>query len=96
MPLLRGAVAPDCAVWPVFCFPSGIPGLPLGFLVQGAFQVGGSRNQTMDGTNASQAVVGEVTWRFADTWSLTAGARYSRDKREFQRSDLQLWGRGAD
>lgn len=88
VPLLRGAVPPDCAVWPVFCFPSGIPGLPLGFLVQGAFQIGGSRNQTMDGTNASQAVFGEVTWRFADTWSLTAGARYSRDKREFQRSDF--------
>ena len=89
VPLLRGAVPPDCAVWPVFCAPSGIPGLPLGILVQSAFQAGGSRNQNMDGTNASQAVFGEVTWRFADAWSLTAGARYSRDKREFERADLQ-------
>ena len=88
VPLFRGVVAPDCAVWPVYCLPSGIPGLPLGALVQAAFQLGASRNQTMDGTNASQAVFGEVTWRFADTWSLTAGARYSRDKREFERSDF--------
>ena len=92
VPLLRGAVAPDCAVWPVWCFPSGIPGLPLGVLVQGAFQINASRNQEMDGTNASQAVFGEVTWRFADAWSLTAGARYSRDKREFQRSDWFIGG----
>ena len=47
VPLLRGAVPPDCAVWPVFCAPSGIPGLPLGILVQSAFQAGGSRNQNM-------------------------------------------------
>ena len=89
VPLFRGAVAPDCAVWPVYCLPSGIvPGLPLGVFVQAAFQGSGSRNQTMDGTNASQAIFGELTWRFADSWSLTAGARYSRDKREFERSDF--------
>ena len=91
VPIFRGATAPDCAVWPVWCAPSGIPGIPtLGIL--GLIYQGSSRNQTMDGTNSSQAIFGEVTWQIADAWSLTAGARYSRDKREFERSQTLIGG----
>ncbi len=92
VPLFRGVAAPDCAVWPVFCFPSGIPGLPtLGDFAQ-AIQVGGSRTQTLDSINSSEALFGEVTWRFAEDWSVTAGVRYSRDEREFVRSEVLIIG----
>ena len=33
-------------------------------------------------TNTSRAVFGQLNWAFAPKWSLTAGARYSSDKRE--------------
>ena len=91
VPIFRGATAQDCAVWPVWCAPSPIPGIPtlgvFALIVQGS-----SRNQTMDGTNSSQAIFGEVTWQIADAWSLTAGARYSRDKREFERHQTLIGG----
>ena len=94
VPIFRGAVPPDCAVWPVWCAPApAFLGLPPGFTL-GIFAsiIAGGRNQTMDGTNSSQAVFGEVTWQIADAWSLTAGARYSRDKREFVRSQELIGG----
>ncbi len=88
VPIFRGVAAPDCAVFPIFCFPSGIPGLPtLGDFAQGV-QVGGSRFQTLDAENSSEAVFGEITWRFAEDWALTAGARFSRDDREFTRTEI--------
>ena len=91
VPIFRGATAPDCAVWPVWCAPSGIPGIPTPGILALIYQ-GSSRNQTMDGTNSSQAIFGEVTWQIADAWSLTAGARYSRDKREFERDQTLIGG----
>ena len=88
VPLFRDVQAPDCAVFPVFCFPSGIPGLPtLGDFAQ-AIQTGGSRFQTLDAENSSVAVFGEATWRFTEKWAVTAGARWSRDKRDFTRTEI--------
>ena len=88
VPILRGAVAPTCATWPVWCAPSPIPGLTLGQFAQGGVQLGGSRTQYMDGTNESRAIFGEVTWRFADNWSVTAGVRYTEDDRYFRRTEI--------
>jgi iron complex outermembrane receptor protein len=36
-----------------------------------------------DNTTKSWAVYGDFTWHFADRWSLTAGARYTKDKKSF-------------
>ena len=86
--ILRGAAAPDCATWPIWCAPSFIPGLTLGQVAQGVVQIGGSRTQYMTGYNDSRAVFGEVTWRFAENWSVTAGARYTEDDRDFKRAQI--------
>ena len=91
VPLFRGVAAPDCADWPIFCFPGPIPGLTLGDFAQ-AIQVGGSRFQSVEAKNSSQAVFGEVTWRFAEDWAVTAGARYTEDTREFTRTEILLIG----
>ena len=88
VPILRGASAPDCATWPIWCAPSFIPGLTFGQFAQGGVQIGGSRTQYMHGFNDSRAVFGEVTWRFAEGWSVTAGARYTEDDREFMREEI--------
>ena len=91
VPIYRGVAAPDCADWPVFCEPllTFFPAAGnIGDFVVGAFQVGGSRIQRLDGENKSKAVFAETTWRFAEDWSVTAGARYSEDKRKFNRSQV--------
>ncbi|MEZ5557645.1 MAG: TonB-dependent receptor [Pseudomonadales bacterium] len=92
VPIFRNVAAPDCADWPVFCLPSGIPGLPtLGDFAQ-LVQLTGSRNQVVDATNSSWAAFGEVTYHFNDAWSVTAGARYSEDERKFTRSQTLAIG----
>ena len=88
VPILRGVPAPDCATWPVWCAPSPIPGLTLGQFAQGGVQIGGSRTQYVYGFNESRAVFGEVTWRFAEKWSVTAGVRYTQDDRDFKRREV--------
>ncbi|HEY5644580.1 MAG TPA: TonB-dependent receptor, partial [Pseudomonadales bacterium] len=90
VPLFRGVQAPDCADWPLFCFPVA-PGLTLGDIAL-ATQLLGSRSQTLNGENSSAAVFGEVTWRFAEGWAVTAGARYSEDDRKFTRSQVLTVG----
>ncbi|MEQ8859110.1 MAG: TonB-dependent receptor [Pseudomonadales bacterium] len=92
VPLFRNVGPPDCAAWPVFCLPSGIPGLPtLGDFAQ-VVQLTGSRNQVVDATNSSWAVFAEGTYQLAEDWSLTAGARFSKDKREFTRTTVLAAG----
>ncbi len=44
------------------------------------------------GINSSEAVFGQVDWKFAPTFKLTAGARYSNDdKRLFEEQRLIYW-----
>lgn len=96
VPLFRGVAQPDCAVWPIGCTPfpfpfldlSPVPFLNLAQIAQALFQVGGSRRQIVDAGNSSQAVFGEISWRFREDWSVTAGARYTRDKRDFRRTEV--------
>ena len=85
VPLFRDVAAPDCADWPIFCLDVG--GLTLGDIVQG-LQLLGSRAQRVNGKNSSAAVFGEVTWRFIEDWSVTAGVRYTEDKRKFNRAQV--------
>lgn len=92
VPLFRDVAAPDCAVWPVWCLPSGIDDFPTLGDFATAIQVFQSRHQYVDANNRSKAVFGEVTWRFADDWAVTAGARYTRDNRDFERSETLLIG----
>ncbi len=88
VPLFRGVAPPDCAAWPIACFPSPFPGLNLAQVAQQFFQIGGSRVQIVDAGNSSQAVFGELSWRFREDWTVTAGARYTRDKRDFRRTEV--------
>lgn len=92
VPLFRGVTPPDCALWPIYCLSLG----PLGTL--GGFADGlqafGSRIQAVDAENSSIAVFGEVTWRFMEDWSVTAGARYTEDDRKFHRSQILAAGIG--
>ncbi|MBV1904480.1 MAG: TonB-dependent receptor [Pseudomonadales bacterium] len=88
VPLFRGVEAPDCAVWPVFCLPSGIPGFStLGDFAL-AIQFGGSSVRTIEAKNASWAVFGEGTFALTEDLSLTLGARFSEDDREFVRTEI--------
>ena len=91
VPILRGVPIPTPAEWPVF-YEDFIPGLPqfgtVGGFMSLIFQTFGSRIQRLHGENESRAVFGEVTWRFAEDWSVTAGVRYSEDDRKFVRSQV--------
>ena len=96
VPLFRGVQLPDCASSPISCFPfpliPGTPlaplaGVPFGIVAQQLFQIGGSRFQIFDATNSSEALFGEITWRFMDRFALTAGVRHTWDKREFTRTE---------
>ena len=97
VPLFRGVTPPDCAVWPIYCFDL-VPGSPefgtLGGAVSG-LQASGSRIQAVNAKNSSVAAFGEVTWRFVEDWSVTAGLRYSEDTRKFNRSQVLSPGVGA-
>jgi iron complex outermembrane receptor protein len=94
VPLFRGVAPPDCADWPIFCLPL-VPGQPqfgtLGDIALG-LQLFGSRVQRVEARNRSGAVFGEVSWRFVDDWTVTAGIRYTEDRREFPRSQVLLAG----
>ena len=101
VPLFRGVQLPDCESSPISCFPfpliPGTPlaplgGVPFGVVAQQLFQIGGSRHQIFDATNSSEALFGEVTWRFMDRFALTAGVRHTWDKREFTRTERLLIG----
>ena len=87
VPIFRGYMPPSCAQWPFYCATSPVPGVGLGQLFYQAAVIGGSRTQRMYAENDSQAIFGEVIWRFADRWSLTAGIRYTWDEREFVRTE---------
>ena len=93
--LFRGFVPPDCAAWPPYCLPSqailgedGVPGLSIGDFFYQAVVIGGSRINAYDATNGSEALFGEITWRFLDQWTLTAGLRYTWDDRDFRRTHI--------
>ena len=97
VPLFRGVELPDCAGSPISCAPfplipgtplAALAGLPFGVVAQQLFQIGGSREQFWDVENSSEALFGEVTWRFMGRFTLTAGVRHTWDKREFQRGEL--------
>ncbi len=94
VPVFRGVAAPDCAAWPIFCFPLDPSNPAAGTLgdIALATQLFGSRRQTVDATNSSFAVFGEITYRFTERWSLTAGARYTNDDRDFTRSQTLTIG----
>ena len=101
VPLFRDVPFPNCAESPISCFPfpliPGTPlaplaGVPFGIVAQQLFQIGGSRFQIFDATNSSEALFGEITWRFLDRFSLTAGVRHTWDKREFTRTETLLIG----
>lgn len=96
VPLFRGVQFPDCADSPISCAPfpliPGTPlaplaGLPFGVIAQQLFQIGGSRTQFWDVENSSEALFGEITWRFMDRFALTAGVRHTWDKRDFERGE---------
>ena len=93
VPLFRGVTPPDCAVWPIYCLDLG-PAGTLGSFASG-LQFFGSRIQAVEAENSSVAVFGEVTWRFMQDWSVTAGMRYTEDTREFHRSQVLAAGVGA-
>jgi iron complex outermembrane receptor protein len=44
------------------------------------------RTETPSGTNRtkSYAIYGDFTWHMSDRWALTAGARYTKDKKNFE------------
>ena len=87
VPVFRGVAPPDCAVWPVWCLRSPLPGVPTLGAFATAVQIGGSRFQTLDAANSSRAVFGELAWRpGGGPWALTAGVRRTWDGRDFVRS----------
>lgn len=83
VPAFRGVQAPSCADWPVFCAPAGATTLGAIALQTQLF---GSRNQNYEGNNSSAAVFGELNYRFAEGWEVTAGVRYTRDNRKVWRT----------
>lgn len=90
---LRDVAPPDCRTWPVWCAASPIPAFPtLGAFALGV-QMRGSRLQYLEAVNGSQAAFGEINWRFAEDWAITAGARFTEDDRELERSHTFLGGR---
>ena len=97
-PIFRDVI-PQPANSPLFGVPIAAPivaafGLPpIGVpWTWGTFAVisaaGGSRIQTVIANNSSTAIFGEVTWRFADRWALTAGLRHTTDDRDFTRRQI--------
>jgi iron complex outermembrane receptor protein len=99
VPLFRGVAPPSEEDWPIYYEPlvgflppdvsEAITGFPnVGSFMSLIFQGFGSRIQRLDGENESKAVFAEVTWRFAEDWSVTAGVRYTEDDREFNRSQV--------
>ncbi len=78
VPLMRGLMPPeDLAEAPLW--------EALGPIALGV-QEGGSRRQEIDGTNKSWAVFAEATVDVTDAWSVTAGWRWTKDTRQFKRS----------
>lgn len=83
VPLFRGVLPPDPAVWPFFYAPDGA-GSTLGAAALGA-QIYGSRYQAYDVINENQAFFAEFTYSLSDQWDVTVGARYTNDDRDFTR-----------
>jgi len=78
IPLMRGLMPPDdLSEAPLF--------EALGAIALGAQQFGSIR-QEVDGRNKSWAVFAEATMDVTDAWSVTAGWRWTKDMREFKRS----------
>ena len=90
VPLFRGVLPPDPAVWPFFYAPDGAGGT-LGAAALGA-QIYGSRNQTHDVTNENEAFFAELTYAITDQWDVTLGARYTSDDRDFTRVQTLVGG----
>ena len=87
IPLMRGLMPPDdlseAPLWEA-----------LGPIALGAQQFGSIR-QEVDGRNKSWAVFAEATLDVTDAWSVTAGWRWTKDMREFKRSQW-LYDRSFD
>lgn len=87
IPLMRGLMPPDdlseAPLWEA-----------MGPIAQGAQQFGSIR-QEVDGTNKSWAAFAEATLDVTDAWSVTAGWRWTKDMREFKRSQW-LYDRSFD
>jgi iron complex outermembrane receptor protein len=45
-----------------------------------------------DLSTTSYAAFAHTAWEFAPTWSLSAGLRYTREKKDYQRSTSTFWG----
>ncbi len=90
VPLFRGVLPPDPAVWPFYYAPDGAGDI-LGSAAVGA-QIFGSRNQAYDVINKNEAVFAELTYSLTDQWDLTVGARYTSDDRDFTRIQTLFGG----
>ncbi len=91
VPLFRGFVPPDCAASALlpYCeelFPGSAS--TIGGAYYYGVVIGLSRTNAYDVTNGSEALFGEITWRFLDQWTLTAGLRYTWDDRDFRRTEI--------
>jgi len=45
-----------------------------------------------DLTTTSTAAFAHVNWEFAPTWTLAAGVRWTRDKKDYERTTSTIWG----
>ena len=99
VPLFRGVQAPAATAWPFFYFPSGATNADGSAQTLGdiavATQIYGSRYQAYDVTNKNQSIFAEGVYQINDRLSLTLGARYTSDDREFMRIQT-LFGGAAD
>ncbi len=55
-------------------------------------RVGFLRTIDDDLTTTSTAAFAHVNWEFAPTWTLAAGARWTEDKKDYQRTTSTFWG----
>lgn len=99
VPLFRDVAAPAASEWPFFYFPSGAANpdgsaQTLGDIAL-ATQLFGSRSQAYEVTNKNRAFFAEVTYALTDRLDVTAGARYTKDDREFLRIQT-LYGGAFD
>src|SRR3546814_12996238 len=58
-----------------------LAGMPISFL----------RTIDDDLTTTSVAAFAHVNWEFVPTWALAAGVRWTRDKKEYDRSTSTFW-----
>src|SRR5690606_9928947 len=93
VPIFRGVSAPSPAESPIFYAPAP-PGLGVATFGELALatQMLGSAETGFDADNSSWATFFEVDFQVSDALSVTAGARYTEDDREFVRTQTLLGG----